>query len=161
MQVALFTLTNRLRMVQGFTADSGKLAQAAESIDLKQLNRLRSPREVITDNDTAAYLDSANGGISRLGATLQNALAQEDFQNVKACLDATNDAFQKIARAINGFPGRKNLYWLAGQFPSYTYFSLTISEHCSARQLQHPRPGPRNHRRSAPGRPREQRRSRA
>ncbi|WP_419804754.1 VWA domain-containing protein [Terriglobus sp.] len=129
-QVALFVLGNRLRMVQGFTTDAASLVAAANTLDIKQLNRVRAPGQEITDRDTATYIDqsaTAAGGLTA-GQLLLQAALQEDIQNMKVRLDVTNQAFQELARAVNGFPGRKNLFWLAGQFPSSTYYELqTIS----------------------------------
>lgn len=122
-QVALFVLSNQLHMVQGVTSDSDTLVRAAQSIDLKQLNRTRSPTQQNRDLDTEAYADS-QATIARVGGALESSLRGEDFQNLKARLNATGDAFIELARAVNGYPGRKNLFWLAGSFPSSTTNSL-------------------------------------
>ena len=129
-QVALFVLGNQLRMVQGFTTDAAALVAAANTIDAKQLNRLRTPGQQISDSDYAAYVDgnSTNAGGESLGQSLLHSALAEDIHNMKVRLDVTNTAFQELARAVNGYPGRKNLFWLAGQFPSSTYYELqTIS----------------------------------
>ena len=120
-------------MVQGFTTDSAVLAAAADGIETKQLNRLRTPGEAVTDLDTTAYVDAQLGAGAGTGAATAGALLQKyselgDIQNMKVRLDATNAAFQELSRAVSGYPGRKNLYWLAGQFPSSNYYDLqTIS----------------------------------
>ena len=129
-QVALFVLGNQLRMLQGFTTDAAALVAAANTIDAKQLNRLRPPGQQISDNDFATYMDqnSTNAGGPPLGQSLLKEALAEDIHNMKVRLGVTNTAFQELARAVNGFPGRKNLFWLAGQFPSSTYYELqTIS----------------------------------
>ncbi len=130
-QVALFVLSDRLHMIQGFTQSSDQLVKAAELIDVRQLNRTKSPNQVIADTDQVAYfafgLDGARWGTAGAGPAargLEKALTGENIQNLKVRLDATYSAFQQIANAVNGFTGRKNLYWLAGQFPSSTYASL-------------------------------------
>lgn len=125
-QVALFVLGNRLHMVQGFSTDSSSLVKAAEAIDIRQLNRLRPVNQQITDLDTSAYLDRSATTVAgpSQGQVLQQVLMDEDVQNMKVRLDATANAFQEMARAVNGYPGRKNLFWLAGQFPSANYYSL-------------------------------------
>lgn len=130
-QVALFTLTNGLHMIQSFTIDSAVLARAAASIKPAQLNRLRTPNQTIADNDATAYIDFAVSGgtwgqqnLSNLGEKIQGELGREDIQNMRARLDATNVAFTQLARAVNGYGGRKNLFWMAGQFPSNTYYTL-------------------------------------
>lgn len=127
-QVALFVLGNQLRMIQGFTTDSEALIQAASGIDPKQLNRLRTPNQQISDNDMQVYIDrdATGAGGRTAGQLLLQAALQEDIQNMKVRLDVTNRAFQELARAVNGYPGRKNLFWMAGQFPSSSYYGLQI-----------------------------------
>ncbi len=123
-QVALFVLNDRLRMVQGFSTDSAALAKAAQGINLQEVSRFRSVHQQITDNDSSAFLDiGATGGFG-IGQNLQIALGSEDEQNIKVRLGDVATAFHEIARAVNGYPGRKNLFWLAGQFPSTDYYRL-------------------------------------
>lgn len=130
-RVALFVLSNRLHMVQGFTSDSAELAKAAETIDPQSLGRVRTASDRITDNDMVGMIDSSTDtgawgvrGNTFLGAAIEKELGQEDRNNMKVRLDSTFTAFQELARAVDGIPGRKNLYWLAGEFPSSTYFTL-------------------------------------
>lgn len=123
-QVALFVLTDRLRMVQGFSTDSAVLAKAAQGIDIEQLNRFRSVSQQISDLDRSGYDDvGATGGFG-IGENLQIALGTEDVQNIKVRLDNVAGAFREINRAVSGYPGRKNLFWLAGQFPSTDYYRI-------------------------------------
>lgn len=130
-RVALFVLGNRLQMVQGFTSDSAELAKAAETINPRSLGRVRTASDRINNNDLVGMIDSsADGGAwgvrgnTFLGAAIERSLAQEDRNDMKVRLDSTFTAFQELARAVDGVPGRKNLYWLAGEFPSSTYFTL-------------------------------------
>ena len=130
-RVALFILSNQLHMVQGFTSDSAELAKAAQSIDARSLGRVRTQSERITNNDLVGMIDSSSDfgqwgerGQTFLGRAIESSLAQEDRADMKDRLDQTFTAFQQIARAVDGIPGRKNLYWLAGEFPSSTYFTL-------------------------------------
>ncbi len=132
-QVALFTLTNGLHMIQNFTIDSAVLAKAAAAIEPSPLNRLRTPNQAVADRDLSAYIDFAasggtwgqqNSSAISLGTKIQEELNREDIQNMKTRIDATNLAFTELARAVNGYAGRKNLFWLAGQFPSNSYYTL-------------------------------------
>ncbi len=122
-KVALFVLTNQLHMVQGFSSDSDVLVKAAEGIKLQELNRVRPVSQKVTDYDVESYEDSQST-IATSGAALERSLQGEDFGNDKARLDGLADAFRELARAVNGYPGRKNLFWLAGQFTSSTSNSL-------------------------------------
>lgn len=146
-QVALFVLSNGLHMVQGFTTDGTVLAKAADAIEPRQMNRLRTPGKAVTDLDTSAYVDAQLGagagtGSFSAGALLQKYSLLEDIQNMKARLDATNAAFRELSRAVSGYPGRKNLYWLAGQFPSSNYYDLQTLSTSGVAAIQTPG-GPR------------------
>jgi VWFA-related protein len=133
-RVALFILNNGLHMVQGFTSDSAELAKAAEGIDIKAIGRVRTPNQMIAEHDqegNIAFSSAVLGGgtwggpaTSLLGSAIEDGLVKEDIQNMQVRMDATTQAFKEISRAVNGIPGRKNLYWLAGQFPSDIYFTL-------------------------------------
>lgn len=128
-QVAIFVLSDRLHMLQGFTDDDNKLIAALSTTRGKGGYR-------------SGYLQ-ANGEATRSSQQLtgtegnQNgADAQPDaaFQQVSSMLkhmetmetsylndrrvDITVDALQEIARFLIGLPGRKNLLWLSGSFPS-------------------------------------------
>jgi len=124
-RVALFILNNGLHMVQGFTSDSAELAKAAEGIDIHAMGRVRTPNQIIAEHDQEADIALGSGpGGSLLPAAIEDGLGREDIQNMQVRMDATSQAFKEISRAVNGIPGRKNLYWLAGQFPSDIYFTL-------------------------------------
>jgi len=43
-------------------------------------------------------------------------------------IDITQEALREIAAAVSGYPGRKNLYWLADRFPLYGGPTLEIHE---------------------------------
>jgi VWFA-related protein len=122
-QVALFVLTNQLHMIQDFTADSDTLSRAAQAIDIKQLNRSRDSAQQMRDLDLEAYYDS-QATMGGSGKAMERALRAEEPQDLKARLDAVADAFTELSRSVNGYPGRKNLFWLAGNFPSSTSNSL-------------------------------------
>ena len=133
-RVGLFILGNGLHMVQGFTSDSAQLTKAAEGIDIRAMGRVRTPNQMIAEHDQEGMIAFAGtpsgGGVwggpasSFLSAAIDDGLVKEDIQNMKVRLDETLLAFQEISRAVNGIPGRKNLYWLAGQFPSDIYYTL-------------------------------------
>jgi VWFA-related protein len=122
-QVALFVLTNQLHMVQGFSADSSVLVKAAEGIKLEDLQRVRPVAQKLSDFDLESYSDS-QATIPVVGAMLERSLQGEDLQNSKARLNGLADAFEELGRAVNGYAGRKNLFWLAGEFTSSTSSSL-------------------------------------
>lgn len=127
-QVAIFVLSDKLHMLQGFTEDDNKLIAA---LNLKKAKGYRSGLLQGTGEGTA-------GGdqLSKTEGNQNGADAQPDaaFQQVSAMLrhmdsmestflldrrvDITAEALQGIARFLIGLPGRKNLLWMSASFPS-------------------------------------------
>jgi VWFA-related protein len=120
-KIALFVLGTKLRMMQGFTGDSDRLVQAAEMILSNTSPVLTTESEYQDASSDIAYfadMSGAGGGsLGNLQTNLTNALnAEVNFQtNMRARL--TMDALSSLAGAVSGYSGRKNLFWLAGNFP--------------------------------------------
>jgi VWFA-related protein len=127
-QLAVFTLSSRLRMVTGFTTDPAILIR-----DLKGPKTNPQP-SVILDPQGAQALDSATGDMAAMGAGaadpaavaagVPNALSM--MQQFEADVTAfqtdqrvsmTLEAMQQLARYLSAIPGRKNLIWFSGSFP--------------------------------------------
>ena len=131
--VALFVLTSKLSMIQGFSGDSGTLVAAAKSM-LRYQSQLLSPEaQQQQEENTATAIEniaspSSTGPTSQgttvntaalapIGQALRNALAAQDsFQKLER-MGRTLSALDSIARAVAGYPGRKNLIWLSAEFP--------------------------------------------
>ena len=131
--VALFVLTRQLEMVQGFTQNPEELVRRAEllqpskSQDLTTMaERERETSRIVTTAQQAApqggapanapaySTDSiAFGQASRIA---QNYNDHEAFRSADRAL-FTLAAMKGMARAVSGYPGRKNLIWLSGSFP--------------------------------------------
>jgi VWFA-related protein len=137
-QIAIFVLTDKLHMLQGFTDDDNKLIAALN------FQKAKGYRSGLLDTTATANLPagqtSAGGdqtGQSQAGSQQggsQNANGDTSFQTVSNLLknmqatetayqldrrvDITGQALQEIARFLVGLPGRKNLIWLSGGFPS-------------------------------------------
>lgn len=127
-QVAIFVLSEKLHMLQGFTEDDNKLIAA---LNLKKAKGYRSGLLQGTGEATAS-----GDQISKTEGNQNGADAQQDaaFQQVSAMLrhmdsmessflldrrvDLTAEALQEIARFLVGLPGRKNLLWMSASFPS-------------------------------------------
>jgi VWFA-related protein len=114
-QVALFVLTDRLHMLQSFTGSSDRLIAAAQALNPKDLTLIHSQAEQIQDADwTASFV--ALIGRSAAGAV-------KPFEPLVAAQNSeqrdyiTQSALRQLARATAGFQGRKNLLWLAEDFP--------------------------------------------
>jgi VWFA-related protein len=115
--LGIFTLSSRLRMVEGFTTDAAALVAA-----------LKSPRagpqtSVILDPASDQVVDSLTADMAALGASSNAIGAMQQFQADQTAFQTdqrvqmTLDAMQQLARYLNGVPGRKNLIWFSGSFP--------------------------------------------
>lgn len=127
-KIAIFALTDRLHMVQGFTEDETRLIAA---VDSKKANlRISQMRPADTGADEAALLAADPAATASLTqpttqtsseeavlTQLQDAeKAETDYQE-GVRIQTTVEAFSDIARFVSLLPGRKNLIWMAGSFP--------------------------------------------
>ncbi|HUY93698.1 MAG TPA: VWA domain-containing protein [Terracidiphilus sp.] len=115
--MAIFTLSSRLRMIQGFTSNAGDLIAALKnaSANPKQSTSLASPN--------GSAFDSAVGNLSMMQGAGAAVAAIENFQSANDSFQAdmratlTLEALQQLARYLSNVPGRKNLIWFSGSFP--------------------------------------------
>jgi VWFA-related protein len=131
--VALFVLTRQLEMVQGFTQDPDQLLRMAESLNPSKSQILTTMVERertvsgITSTAQQAAAQSAAPANAPAYSTDSMAYAQaariaqgyndhEAFRTTDRAL-FTLEAMKGLARAVSGYPGRKNLVWLSGSFP--------------------------------------------
>jgi VWFA-related protein len=134
--VALFTLTSTLHMVQGPTGDSTALIKAATEV-LAKAPLLASPEAQTQQEEvTARNLETMNGPqnlgpigepepvggyipsiVPSIGQAIRNALASQDSLQRAQRMNFTVSALEVMARAVAGYPGRKNLLWLSADFP--------------------------------------------
>ena len=131
--VALFVLTRQLEMLQGFTQDPEELLRRAEllqpshSQDLttmaereRETGRIAStaqqaaPQGAAPANAPAFSTDSI--AFSQASRIAQNYNDHEAFRSTDRAL-FTLAAMKGMARAVSGYPGRKNMIWLSGSFP--------------------------------------------
>jgi VWFA-related protein len=134
--IAIFALTDRLHLLQGFTDDETRLMEAVDSKKLKSgVSQLR----IADSGDDAASLlaaDPASAAVAQQAAVsaatipvgadavlaqLSNAEAQESAFLLQRRLEITVAAFTDIARFVSALPGRKNLIWMSGSFPSQIF----------------------------------------
>lgn len=113
--LAIFTLSSRLRMIEGFTTDPARIARALESG--------KPQNSVILDPSAATDLDSATGELANMGASsdalanMQQFVADMTAFQTDQRVAMTLEAMQQLARYLNAIPGRKNLIWFSGSFP--------------------------------------------
>ena len=130
--VALFVLTTKLKMVQGFSGDSGTLVAAAKALLGYQSPFLSPEGQQQQEENSATALENNAGRpatgpggsnsassmpIAPIGQAIRDALAVEDsFQKIER-MDLTLHALDALAQSVAGYPGRKNLIWLSAEFP--------------------------------------------
>jgi VWFA-related protein len=127
-QVAVFVLTDKLHMLQGFTEDDDKLIAALNLQKAKgyRSGLLQSSGEATQASDMLGETAS-NAAATAAGQTdvtfetvsnmLKNMQVEESSYLLDRRVDLTAEALQEIARFLIGLPGRKNLIWLSGSFP--------------------------------------------
>jgi VWFA-related protein len=106
--IAIFTLTSRLHMVQGFNSDPSTL--------IATLNQPANWQKQSTLTDNAgedSYSDFMAGNISRDSSYIAHEQAWRIDQKVGYTLAALNS----LAAYLSALPGRKNLIWFSGSFP--------------------------------------------
>jgi len=103
-KIAIFVLTDRLHMLQGFTDDETRLMKAVNS---KGATTQAPPLRA------APLADDAYQDVLLLMAETEEML----YLGVKRNR-LTVDAFSEIARFVSALPGRKNLIWMSGSFPT-------------------------------------------
>lgn len=116
-EIAIFTLGSKLRLIQGFTADTGKLLAAladkksAPSASLRESPEQKAEEQAQIDRMTDAEVSPQDI------ANLQDFLNESEEQQTGLRVDMTLEAFQELAHYLSGIPGRKNLVWFSGSFP--------------------------------------------
>ena len=117
--VAIFTLHERLHMLQGFTTDPTTLIAALGSAKSLQYSAaFYNDLNQESLNDLTASLISVPKSASMLA--MEKFARDEnggDAAHIQMRADLTERAFVQLAGFLNGLPGRKNLIWISGSFP--------------------------------------------
>jgi VWFA-related protein len=120
--IAIFGLSNRMVMLQGFTSDPEVLRTAARNVKNAASplipERMGGGGETETIADTAGAFGTGSGALSG-DAQANLALLVSQVQSTQLQLRAriTLDSLNLLARYLSGIPGRKNLVWFSGAFP--------------------------------------------
>lgn len=125
MRVAVFGLTNRLIMLQGFTSDPEVLRAAVEHhLTARGSSLLDDPvgggsgQESMSDAmQDAGSMVSNNAAFAQALASVQQFEAEQEAMQTHMRAQYTLDAFNALAHYLSNFPGRKNLIWFSGSFP--------------------------------------------
>ncbi len=126
--IALYLLTSRLAMVQGFTDEPDKLQQAAENLRPNRSHVLTTEAERQHAEGQIAYANAESTESAPASSrnspimTQMNQVKQQQVRDLAAFQVAdrasfTLAAFESLSRAVSGYPGRKNLIWLSTSFP--------------------------------------------
>src|ERR1700722_149959 len=130
-RVAIFTLASRLRMLQGATTDSAALlavlndkkagthaspllASNAESDAYKEhINFMESE----SMSPAATNMTSAQAAVDPVNS-IKQFLADTTAYETDSRTRLTLDSLQQLARYLSDTPGRKNVLWISGSFPT-------------------------------------------
>jgi VWFA-related protein len=121
--IAVFGLSGRLYMLQGFSTDPKVLAAAIDaSKNLMHASaRLDNP---VSDERTskmsdfvAEFMDNSNPAKALMLEHLRQFELENQIAETSQRVQYTVLALSQLARYLSGLPGRKNLIWFSGSFP--------------------------------------------
>jgi VWFA-related protein len=123
--LAIFTLSSRLRLVEGFTTDAAQLTKVLKGQSAgPQTSVMLDPASDKAVDTTVGDMATMTSGVDALTAAGVSALSsmrqfQADLTAFQTDLRVrmTLDAMQQLARYLSAIPGRKNLIWFSGSFP--------------------------------------------
>jgi VWFA-related protein len=127
-RVGIFTLASQLRMLQGVTTDSTQLLAALNlNKGPQQSGLLPSENENESNDRFVEFLQQEDMGstpASRDLAAVDPVQVAKRFMADTAAFETqqrigiTLEAMQQLARYLEGVPGRKNVIWFSGSFPT-------------------------------------------
>jgi VWFA-related protein len=116
-RVAIFGLTNRLVILQGFTSDPEVLLSVLTKGRAKGSPLLQDEvggqgvQESLSDHMEDLNIDPS------MVADVRQFEAETQSYQLQLRIKYTLDAFNQLARYLSNIPGRKNLVWFSGSFP--------------------------------------------
>jgi VWFA-related protein len=113
-RVSLFTLTDKLQMIQSFTGSPELLAAAAKMLKPVNLGQMPSREQVQQDSDIAKEFDRE---ARALGPTAMDATVQTQDSDLGLRTYSTIAALTQLANTMSPYQGRKNLFWVSESFP--------------------------------------------
>ncbi len=133
-RMAIFTLSSKLRFVQGFTTDASVLAAALNGKKTAG-NQEKSPLlQTGADRDASQLMIEqiqSTPGAQASAAALQSFLRENTGFQDDVRVRITLQAFEQLAQYLEGIPGRKNVIWFSSSFP------ISITEGVTGENLAH------------------------
>ena len=131
-RMGVFLLSERLRIVQGFTQDSSvlrasinKFAANPSSSPLLPTIQSSAAQNSIVNMINGQAGETGDPNLAAMGSALQQFLGQENSFEDHQRFELTMEALQQLARYLAGVPGRKNLIWFVGQVSTVSLLSST------------------------------------
>lgn len=125
--IAIYTLSRTLRLIQDFTTDYTALRDAARNLKGQASPLLDNP----AGGPSMEVVPPGAFDSGMISASQQQAM--QEFENDRTSFQTdlrvryTLEALNSLARALSGYPGRKNLIWISEGFPIKIDPDLTLS----------------------------------
>ena len=110
----LFVLDSGVRVIENITSNKDDLIAAVDRLMVKPANLVRGESDRQMTADQAVREQSAMG---RSPAPGSNAPLREEVNSYRERAGSTEEALAALTQAAAGYPGHKNLIWMAGSFP--------------------------------------------
>ncbi len=114
-RIAIFGLSSRLFLLQGFSSDPETLKNAVQHKLIPRASAL------LDDPAGTGAPTTMSDTLSDMGLEVSSNLTQFEAETTafqtQLRLQYTLDAFNTLAHYLSSFPGRKNLIWFSGAFP--------------------------------------------
>jgi VWFA-related protein len=118
--LAVFSLGQTLRMVQGFTTDRALLQTAVENNKTGAYSETSSasnmPQDDADDQERAEILNSGQAPPNSVDMVNNAQAMRKSYQNDQRIAMTIGD-LERLARYLAKMPGRKNLIWFSSSFP--------------------------------------------
>lgn len=114
--MAVMTLTDRLRVLQGFTSDPKILTAAIKNLNPQEpaLQQSSSPPHGVNNGGISG---ASSGAVSMAQAELAGFRSLVTGYNLERRTEITIRAMRDLSRLLAGLPGRKNVVWLTAALP--------------------------------------------
>ncbi|MGO9339462.1 MAG: VWA domain-containing protein [Terracidiphilus sp.] len=131
MQFALFALSDGMQILHGFTADENVLAATVTGKSATAAGRKKSGLRSYSDLETTVDMSSLirlTQEAAASDATFQSSViqlvqlqSQYRANDIDWRVRLTVEGFTQLAQYLAGLPGRKNIVWMSGSFPSHFF----------------------------------------